>query len=264
MQREPKLVSPPDGIVAISDLHAESQLARALRSIDKLPDAKILILAGDIGNYDDTSLRQVLIHAASQYKHVVFVPGNHDYYGLSGSLGVSDDLLKSLAVECGCTFLQEQTIELEGYTIAGTTLWTDVSKAPKKELEDMNDYVRITGLTDLAVAAVHQRQAKWLRDLVSDPDTCPDIIVTHHMPIRTPKLKNRFDRPETVHLYQVPGFAQEIVESAAKPISCWVFGHSHVRGAVQMDKTLLFANCLGNEYGERLYGLPTGSVPLKE
>ncbi len=263
MQTEHHLVAPPTGIVVISDLHAEAQLKRAKRAIDGLPDAKILILAGDIGNYHDGSLRSILCHGSSQYANVIYVPGNHDYYGLSGSLDHSDDLLTALATDCGCTMLQEQVVELEGYTIAGTTLWTDVNKAPGSEIQYMCDYSAIKGLTPFVISAVHRRQANWLRELVADPETCPDVIVTHHVPCFDTRLLNRNYTEESKHLFHVPGFAEEIEKLAAKCIKLWAWGHSHVRGAIQLDSILLFANCLGNQYGDRLYSLPTGSVGLK-
>src|SRR5579862_7134366 len=70
----------------MSDLHLEmhaDQGAALLASLDPT-DVDVLVLAGDITSARDyPALRNVFEPLAGKYRHVLYVPGNHEYYKTS-------------------------------------------------------------------------------------------------------------------------------------------------------------------------------------
>lgn len=266
------MVSLPKGVALLSDLHAECQLGRACRAIDNVleetPEPRVLILAGDIGNVGGGSLADTLDHAVAAMKAknpkgvVVFVPGNHDYYGLklgAGGLALGDAILETICDEAGCVFLQRSAVAVGACVIAGTTLWTPVATVSPGEVQYMCDYTRIGGLTVEEVQDTHENQAAWLASICADEETCPQVIVTHHAPFAG-NLRSRHYTKESEALFHVRGFAVAILAIAASRVRLWAFGHTHVRGAVTCGKTMVAANCLGH-FTDRLHSLPGSTLP---
>src|ERR1700677_1605381 len=73
-----------------SDLHIEfakdggASIVTPLVEGSKLSQVKTILLAGDIAasaNFD--TLKDIFQRFCDEYSHVIFVPGNHEYYGNS-------------------------------------------------------------------------------------------------------------------------------------------------------------------------------------
>ena len=89
----------------LSDLHIEFHQDRGAAWIDALDPSGIdvLILAGDIAEVRDGLLGDVLQLFTDRYPQVVFVPGNHEYYG--SSLDVCHEVFESLGQRISiCTY----------------------------------------------------------------------------------------------------------------------------------------------------------------
>ncbi len=123
-------------IQLLSDLHLESN---PLFVAQPLPGADVLVLAGDIGSYQQGSAllergiedfglarfspRSVAEGGAAWPTPVLFVPGNHEYDGLD-----FDEAHAAMADACarwGITWLADQSAVLGGVRFVGSTLWTD-------------------------------------------------------------------------------------------------------------------------------------------
>jgi predicted phosphodiesterase len=97
----------------LSDLH----LSRGALAIPG-NDADAVVLAGDIARP-----REAVAWAAGLAKPVLYVPGNHEFYG--GSIAGTVAELKRLCAGTAIRVLDNEETFLSGVRFLGTTLWTD-------------------------------------------------------------------------------------------------------------------------------------------
>jgi predicted MPP superfamily phosphohydrolase len=194
----------------VSDLHVEclttqetTQLAESITQA--VPDASVIVLAGDIGNTSSDTLYTFLELLDKRYKHVLYVFGNHEYYsssyfdyGING-YDKKQDLKNICSSYENIYVLDNNCIDIEGYIIGGTTLWFDTFH-PYALLNThrLNDYRYIPG--GGAFLREEQLSAEvFFRQLLVG-GTELNLLVTHHnvSPICHPKWK---DDPLNVFYY---------------------------------------------------------------
>jgi predicted phosphodiesterase len=193
-------------IQLISDLHLENYPEFVPQAA---PDVDVLILAGDIGSYqegsllehDDFGLRRFSPHRpGSQWPRVFYIPGNHEF----DSLDYDATYLK-LRRSCealGIEWLDRETITVGSVRFIGTTLWSDFEaiakskptmaeqmKALEKAYRAANFYLSKNTTyrngepmlaEDMRVLA-HACQA-WLGDALAVPFDGATVTVTHFAP----------------------------------------------------------------------------------
>ncbi|MGA8785110.1 MAG: metallophosphoesterase [Polaromonas sp.] len=123
-------------IQLLSDLHLESNPDFTARAA---PGADLLVLAGDIGSYQNDSLlteRGIRDFGLARFSPlpvarggagwptpVLFLPGNHEYDGLD--FDEAHLRLRETCERLGMIWLERETVELAGVRLIGCTLWTD-------------------------------------------------------------------------------------------------------------------------------------------
>ncbi|MDB5929754.1 MAG: metallophosphoesterase [Polaromonas sp.] len=131
-------------IQLLSDLHLESNPHFKPKP---LPGADVLVLAGDIGSYQQGSLLASLgiadfglarfsplpaaLGGASWPTPVLFVPGNHEYDGLEW--GEAQARLRETCQRLGLIWLESETLVMQGVRFVGCTLWTDFDALTTRE-----------------------------------------------------------------------------------------------------------------------------------
>src|SRR5687767_509714 len=96
----------------LSDLH----LSRGALAIP-VNDADVVVLAGDIARP-----REAIAWASGFAKPVLYVAGNHEFYG--GSIAGTLADLKRLSAGSGIRVLDNDEVLIDGVRFLGTTLWT--------------------------------------------------------------------------------------------------------------------------------------------
>jgi predicted phosphodiesterase len=131
-------------IQLLSDLHLESHPHFAAQP---LAGADVLVLAGDIGSYQqDSALTRLAVPdfglarfsprpvhegGAGWPTPVIFVPGNHEYDGLE--FDEAHQRLRQACERWGLIWLEQESVVLQGVRFVGCTLWSDfdgLSSAP--------------------------------------------------------------------------------------------------------------------------------------
>ncbi|HWJ46715.1 MAG TPA: metallophosphoesterase, partial [Candidatus Udaeobacter sp.] len=97
----------------LSDLHLSLGALKVPEN-----DADLVILAGDIARP-----KEAASWASGIAKPVLYVPGNHEFYG--GSIGDTVDELKLLCAGTNVQVLDNDEVVFDGVRFLGTTLWTD-------------------------------------------------------------------------------------------------------------------------------------------
>lgn len=176
-------------IQIVSDLHLEFGVMEELYEKIVSTDADVLVLAGDI-----TGAREItdvlLKFQEDSGKTIIFVPGNHEYYGTSRKeLDKELKVIKNL--NSRIHVLIESDICIEDTIFIGSTGWWDGSNGEigLAAKNGLNDFRLISDLKDkdnLDGIVWGERAASYLS---SKMDFCrktfPDMkicVVTHHYP----------------------------------------------------------------------------------
>ena len=189
----------PKYIRVLSDLHLEQLLGQReefLATSFVPPDPRdaesVLVLAGDISSKPD-QLILFLGWLRERFIKVVYVPGNHEYYGhemhaLTQRMFESlDDLDEGEKIEYPGTGVGLN--EFDGLRIIYTTLWGDGGNTPAEQA-DIGRYLNDFRLVKLGskqftvsdMRDLHKAQKRMLGEILSDPFEGKTVVVTHHMP----------------------------------------------------------------------------------
>lgn len=196
-------------IQLLSDLHLE---AHPHFQPEPAPGADLLVLAGDIGSYQNGSQLagenfglerfSPLPQWAGWPTPVVFVPGNHEYD--MQDFDAAHERLRRTCERLGLHWLERETWVLDGVRFVGSTLWSDFDalaehehcaditrrlRLRQKAFRAANFYLSKTGTTRggapwLAEPMREQALAchAWLEQALAEPFAGPTVAVTHFAP----------------------------------------------------------------------------------
>ena len=208
-----------------------------------------LILAGDIGSMHKPKCLEAFIdHVARRFKHVLYVPGNHEGYG--GQMDTMPVEIKKMCGKHGNVFFNDKLLMvLEGVTFAGCTLWTDMNRSDPKTLYHaggmMNDFRLIESVAGkrfqpIDHLALHVDHREFLEQSWE-----ADVIFTHHLP----SFKSVNPKYEGDLLNGA--YASDLDELVLKKKpKYWFHGHTHDPVRYKIGDTQIICNPKGY-LGER-------------
>ncbi|MES2188677.1 MAG: metallophosphoesterase [Pseudomonadota bacterium] len=205
-------------IQLISDLHLESH---PHFTVAPAPGADLLVLAGDIGSYQEGSLLAELNIAdfglarfsplpvaqggAGWPVPVFYTPGNHEFDGLD--FDGTHARLRETCARLGITWLERETLVFNGIRFIGCALWTDFDalstqqattgevttgqqlQERQKAFRAANFYLRKyhalrAGEPMLAEAMREEGLSSqaWLRQALAEPFEGKTVVITHFAP----------------------------------------------------------------------------------
>lgn len=235
----------------LSDLHLE--FARWEISAT---DADVIVLAGDI-HTGQNGLKW--IRAANPVTPVIYVLGNHEYYGQM--IPNLTHHLKAAAAGTNVRVLENDRVDIGDVTFLGTTLWTDFALNGDPVVGGtiaenvMNDFHRIRtapGFRKLRAPFVRRLNAEsvlWLRQQCG---VCRDrkvVVVTHHPPSARSIATQFAGEPANV------AFASHLDGLVAESRAVlWVHGHTHRAFDYMIESTRVVANQRGYPHESTLTG----------
>lgn len=217
-------------IWALSDLHF------AMSSLDfeiEFPEADVCVVAGDVTDPVIESIRWLHENIGCRMP-VVFVAGNHEYYGQAYAESLAH-AVKNAHLYPTVRFLERDECVIDGVRFLGATMWTDFEfyETPERSMQIasiyMNDYRMIrysdeprTRFTAEISRVIHKDSRKWLEQSLAAPFDGPTVVVTHTCP-----------HPLSVHEQYAgdqlnPAFVSDLsaVIETHQP-DLWVHGHTH-------------------------------------
>ena len=232
----------------LSDLHLSVAAFAAPAT-----DADVVILAGDIARPKDA-----IAWARTITKPVLYVPGNHEFYG--GSIASTVQTLKQGCVGSNIRVLDNDAVVFDGIRFLGATLWTDFrlfgdgadkDVAVSEALKYIRDFSRIqmdeaSGemFTPSQSAAQFMRHTRWLEAQLNEPFVGKTVVVTHHAP-----------SPKSIH----PRFANSPLNACfvsdierlidEKCVALWIHGHTHDSFDYVLNGTRVVCNPRGYAKG---------------
>ncbi len=223
----------------VSDLHLEFEPGWVLPTTD----ADVLVLAGDI----HPGLKSLSAFAKAG-KPVLFVPGNHEFYGeqMEGLTAA----MRLYAGACHVTLLDCDEVVIRGVRFLGATLWTDFALNGQEQVDaalveadrHMNDYVSIRygegWLTPDKTLQAHRAARAWLASRLAEPFAGPTVVITHHAP-HPGSIQARYQGNALN-----PAFASNLGELMGE--SClWIHGHTHASSDYVVKGTRVICNPKG-------------------
>ncbi len=205
-------------------------------------NADAVILAGDIARPEASAA-----WAAGFGKPVLYVPGNHEFYG--GSLAGTVSELRRLCAGSPVHVLDNDELLLGGVRFLGSTLWSDFrllgdgagrAQAMREASRLIRDFARIEAFTPEDSATLFARNAAWLERKLAEPHAGPTVVVTHHAPSRR-SIHPRF-AGSLLNACFVSD-AEHLLEGSRCQL--WVHGHTHDSFDYRVNGTRVVCNPRG-------------------
>lgn len=239
-------------IHVLSDLHLEYEDFSAV----SVTDADLVVLAGDIAVSS-----QGVAWAKESFpdKPVIYVPGNHEYYG--GEVGAVITEMRAEASDSNVRILDCEMLEVGDVRILGATLWTDfrlfagddeiefawaLSDA-QRSIPDYDGRIRLVegdreiGLTPGVTQRWHHVAQAWLSQKLAIPYSGATVVVTHHAPTMS-SVSAGFSRSSIS-----AAFASNM-DSLVSQATLWIHGHTHSAANYWIGKCHVVSNPRG--YGK--------------
>jgi predicted phosphodiesterase len=201
----------------------------------------VLVLAGDI--HTGAKAIPFLNECADEFNHVIYLLGNHEYYGQK-----MWELPNKIRAVTECTenlhFLDNGSIIIDGINFIGSTLW---SKADPMLQFIMNDFRKITckyafGYNKLSPERafnLHIIAKKLIKNSIIPGEK--NVVITHFAPSMEMIDTARYNDAKIN-----TGYATDILqEFDPKDISLWISGHTHSCYDKEISGIHCVSNCRG-------------------
>ncbi|BBE51988.1 3',5'-cyclic adenosine monophosphate phosphodiesterase CpdA [Ferriphaselus amnicola] len=207
----------------LSDIHLEFS-----SFVPPETDADVVILAGDVGK-----LAGGMYWAARTFagKRIIYVAGNHEFYGTQRRETVSQLHIASQAT--GVHLLDDAEVIIDGVRFLGSTLWTDfmlfgADERPYAMRDGMNCLNDFRGAISEGVMTfspadsvkLHEQSLGWLETKLAEPFDGKTVVVTHHLP----SMLSVAERYQSKLLSAC--FASHLDHLFGK-MDVWIHGHTH-------------------------------------
>ena len=219
-----------------------------------------LVIAGDIW-YERKFLTRKYKNSTSwlqnmskQFKYVVFVLGNHDYWKTNISnevAGIKKELEKQ---ELSNVFvLENSTIVLDNVKFLGGTLWTDYKDHDTLLMIDapnlMNDYKKIRHGAQYGkvhpnhLYRIHKETKSYIfNNAIKDNPEQKLVVVTHMAPSEKSLEQKHQDNDKPMNYLYVSNLEKEVTSSN---IDLWFHGHLHEPVDYLLGTTRVISNPRG-------------------
>jgi predicted phosphohydrolase len=207
----------------ISDCHFEHKQF----NLDIAYDDSILIIAGDMSAGKDA--HNILKVISTKFKHIIYIPGNHEYYG--NSIRHLNKMISNHSIPNLTTIDSNGHIDciVYGKRIVGCVGWGSLNNNQYVIQNTINDFKKIiideqsdyVGITD--ILEKHNQDIAFLNNALKTP--C-DIVVTHHVPCNF-LVRPEFQTSNLQSAYVMNVDTELFNNSEVLLPEYWVFGHTH-------------------------------------
>jgi Icc-related predicted phosphoesterase len=217
-----------------SDLHGETWPHDY--DVPEHLDFDVAVFAGDV-HHAYRAVSWLTNQRALRDKPVLFVAGNHEYYGSILQDGAAR--IRDAARGTNVTFLDADAVPIiDGVRFLGCTLWTDYRFEARDQAHGlhagnfMNDHksIRTSGgagfpvpFTPAAAYKRHLAERRWLTDRLAEEHDGPTVVVTHHG-VHPGSLHERYDADGAINASFISDLSDVIAEHQP---ALWVHGHVH-------------------------------------
>lgn len=241
-------------LLLLNDLHLEFKYF----FIPEMENEKetVVILAGDVGLVKkEYSYRDFINNTCDRFKNVIWVCGNHEFYGANFPTAVTKLWHATLDLE-NLYVVDKETVVIDDVAFVCATMWTNFDNNNVMTMEQagywMNDYKKIrTGpenepwkrkLRPIDTLADHRHAVNYIFPEITKQKAAgmKVVVVTHHLPSFQSIAK------ELKHDQLNGAYASELFEDImdTQP-DIWHHGHSHFSMDYHIGATRIINNPRG-------------------
>ncbi|KAJ6232356.1 ser/thr protein phosphatase superfamily [Anaeramoeba flamelloides] len=268
-------------IQVISDTHIEmvrTSIEEYTQAVIK-PNGDVLAIAGDLGDPFRINYSQFLSVVSKQFKLVLVIAGNHEFYRgrrfdenknrLKKTIPSTIQKIQEIVGEFdNVKFLNNDSMILKlknkNIRVLGTVLWSEIPESAMEDIRNgLNDYSLIYTNEDdrISVNQSHQlfeKNLKWIVDQVnestqSENEEC--LVLSHHCPTMKGTSAPKFSGGMTNHAFSSSLenlFIGTSLENQQKMglknksnIKTWICGHTHWNFDLNIKGTRVVSNQRG-------------------
>lgn len=224
-----------------SDLHLEFRANYEwLRENPLEVTGDVLLLAGDIMYIEDVDL--FWQWARDNYKQVLAVPGNHEFYGYD-VLSYWGSLFKPIYKNVA--YFHNKVVRIEDTDFILSTLWSYIPSNHAMDIENgINDFHTITlSGNELGVYDYndeHIASVRFIEKAVKESTAKHIVVCTHHSPSLQTIATEHLTSPLSSAFASDLDYLME-----DERIDYWVYGHSHTNINCVVGNTKVVCNQLG-------------------
>jgi Icc-related predicted phosphoesterase len=243
----------------LSDLHHHSSWPYEPPAT--APDCDIIIVAGDTGEEMSRKALPWTAEFFCQYgKPILYVPGNHDFYGAN----ISYEVRKAqLVAEHHRIILlaQGESVVIGGTRFVGATLWADFALgdyghiSELEAMKNMNDhrYIRIgssySKVRPKDLIDIHYQHRSRIEQVLARPFDGSTVVVTHHAPLERSLQHGRQDGPlDAAYASDLSSLIDTYLPEL------WLHGHIHTSHDYTHSSTRVRTNPRGYLMGAQMMG----------
>jgi predicted phosphodiesterase len=224
----------------LSDLHTEFRLPYKTADFAEYRGEDVLVLAGDIASGSTNTMSVIKFFKTQGFPHIVYVAGNHEYYG-----GSFSQFNEKMAEKCsqieGVHFLNPGQVEIDGVLFTGGTLWTNFADSPTSQWHakrSINDFKVIKNFGVNVAYDTYYQHLDFIKKSYEGRDNRKVVVVTHFLPARE-CIAPRWQGPDLLNDYFANNLGEYI---ATMSDTTWMFGHTHDATDIVLGNTRVVAN----------------------
>jgi hypothetical protein len=224
----------------LSDLHTEFRLPYKTAQFAEYRGEDVLVLAGDIAS-GATNTQDVIEFFLDQgFPKVVYVPGNHEYYG-STLKHFDDKMLDFCETTRNAHFLRPGQVIIDGVMFTGGTLWTNFMDNPISQSvcgRAINDFRQIKDFKTRDAYNLYYKHLDYIKSSYELRGNLKMVVVTHFLPARE-CIAPRWRGGDLLNDY----FANDLGSMIADmQNTTWLFGHTHDAMDFELGNTRMVCN----------------------
>lgn len=238
----------------MSDLHLEFTENSKYFIENELPvTGDVLVLAGDIFYLKDDVVPRLKFWdwASKNYRQVLLVPGNHEYYNFSDIMDRGLEWKWMFRENVG--YYQNQVVGIDDTDFILCTFWSRINPAYEyfiwKTMPDFHQ-IKFNGkfFNTGDFTEIHNYSFDFIKRMVVESTAKHKVVVTHHLP--SVSLSAPHHRNTVLNSAFATEYGEYILDSG---IDAWIYGHSHTNIETEIGQTKILTNQFGYiAEGERL------------
>ncbi len=236
-------------IKLLSDLHHEFQTRKEEKAQPyfQYNGEDVLVLAGDIASGSTNVMETIKRFLDAGFPEVVYVPGNHEYYGTN----IKDFNIKMAAKTMqldNVHFLNPSSVVIGDTMFIGGSLWTnfrDDAWAASVAKGNISDFRLIHDFKPADAIEMFQNHSGYIKHIYEQSKGMKKVIVTHFLPAVeciSPQYRDKDRTTSMLNKYFANNLGSWIAELED---TTWLFGHTHD----SVDVTIGNTRCVANPFG---------------
>jgi predicted phosphohydrolase len=200
----------------------------------------VLVLAGDIASGASNTTKVIDFFLDQGFPKVVYVPGNHEYYG-STLKHFDDKMLDFCERTQNAHFLRPGQVIIDDVVFTGGTLWTNFMDNPISQSvcgSMINDFRQIKNFTTRDAYDLYYKHLDYITQSYEQRGDRKVVVVTHFLPARE-CIAPQWWGGGLLNDYFANDLGSWIADMQD---TTWLFGHTHDATDFKIGNTRLVCN----------------------